>query len=58
VDTVLVNGTLVKRDGILLGHDFARVRALAEQARDRVLARAGVTDPGRWLPGVYAAPEG
>ncbi len=26
-------------------------------ARDRVLAKAGVTDPGHWLPEVYAAPE-
>ncbi|HLJ98279.1 MAG TPA: amidohydrolase family protein [Streptosporangiaceae bacterium] len=58
VDTVFVNGTVVKRDGQLTGHDFARVRALAERARDRVLARAGVTDPGRWIPEVYAAPEG
>jgi 5-methylthioadenosine/S-adenosylhomocysteine deaminase len=57
VDTVLVDGKLVKRDGVLLGHDFARVRAQAEQARDRVLAKSGVTDPGHWLPEVYAAPE-
>lgn len=56
VDTVFVDGTVVKRDGQLTGHDFARVRALAEQARDRVLARAGVTDPGGWIPEVYAAP--
>jgi cytosine/adenosine deaminase-related metal-dependent hydrolase len=58
VDTVFVNGRLVKRDGVILGHDFARVRKLAEEARDRVLSKAGVTDPGHWLPEVYAAPEG
>ena len=23
----------------------------------RVLAKAGVTDPGSWIPEVYAAPE-
>ncbi len=57
VETVFVNGTIVKRDGLLTGHDFARVRRLAEEARDRVLARAGVTDPGGWIPEVYAAPE-
>ena len=57
VDTVFVDGRPAKRDGVLLGHDFARVRALAEQARDRVLAKSGVTDPGHWQPEVYAAPE-
>jgi cytosine/adenosine deaminase-related metal-dependent hydrolase len=56
VDTVWVDGTVVKRDGELVGHSFADVRALAEQARDRVLSRAGVTDPGTWQPAVYAAP--
>ena len=56
VDTVFVDGKLVKRDGVILGHDFARVRKLAEDARDRVLAKSGVTDPGGWLPEVYAAP--
>jgi 5-methylthioadenosine/S-adenosylhomocysteine deaminase len=57
VDTVLVNGAVVKRDGHLVGHDFAQVRRQAEQARDRVLAKAGVTDPGTWIPEVYAAPK-
>ena len=58
VDTVFVDGKPVKRDGLIAGHDFARVRKLAEDARDRVLAKSGVTDPGGWIPGVYAAPEG
>jgi 5-methylthioadenosine/S-adenosylhomocysteine deaminase len=57
VDTVWVDGTVVKRDGELVGHSFADVRARAEQARDRVLSRAGVTDPGTWQPAVYAAPD-
>jgi hypothetical protein len=57
VDTVFVGGRLVKRHGALIGHDFARVRKQAEDARDRVLAKSGITDPGRWLPEVYAAPE-
>jgi cytosine/adenosine deaminase-related metal-dependent hydrolase len=56
VDTVFVDGKLVKRDGVLLGHDFARVRRLAEEARDRILGKAGVTDPGLWQPAIYAAP--
>jgi cytosine/adenosine deaminase-related metal-dependent hydrolase len=58
VDTVFVNGAVVKKDGALTGHDFARVRRLAEESRDRVLAKAGVADPGRWIPPLYAAPEG
>jgi 5-methylthioadenosine/S-adenosylhomocysteine deaminase len=58
VDTVFVDGKLVKRDGLIAGHDFARIRKLAEDARDRVLAKSGVTDPGGWIPEVYAAPEG
>ena len=56
VDSVFVDGELVKHQGRLLRHDFASVRLQAEQARDRVLARAGVEDPGRWQPQVYAPP--
>jgi 5-methylthioadenosine/S-adenosylhomocysteine deaminase len=57
VDTIFVDGELVKRDGRLLNHDFAKIRQAAEEARDRVLSRAGVTDPGLWQPPVYAAPS-
>jgi len=58
VDTVWVDGRIVKRDGVLVDHDFRRVRDLATAARDRVLERAGVEDPGTWQPAVYAAPDG
>ena len=54
VDTVLVDGEVVKRDGKLVHHDFAHVRRLAEEARDRLMARAGIAHPGEWLPEVYA----
>lgn len=57
VDTIFVDGEPVKRDGRLLGHDFAKVRRDAEAARDRILERAGVSDPGLWQPEVYAAPS-
>ncbi len=57
VEAVFVDGELVKRDGRLLRHDFAKVRQQAEEARDRVLRTAGVTDPGLWQPAVYAAPS-
>ncbi|MDA8290603.1 MAG: amidohydrolase family protein [Actinomycetota bacterium] len=53
VDTVLVDGRVVKRHGKLLDHEFAHVRRLAEQARDRLMVRAGVENPGRWQPAVY-----
>ena len=43
VDHVLVAGAFRKRDGRLLA-DIARVRSLAEAARDAVLARAGKRD--------------
>jgi 5-methylthioadenosine/S-adenosylhomocysteine deaminase len=58
VDTVWVNGQIVKRDGVLTGHNFTHVRALATAARDRILERSGVSDPGTWQPAVYAAPDG
>lgn len=55
VDTVFVAGRIVKRHGRLVDFDLRRVRRLAEDARDRVLSRCGVTDPGTWLPKPYEA---
>ena len=57
VDTVLVRGEVVKRGGVLTGHDLARVRRLAESSRDRLFERVK-TDPvtadahlgGTWFP--------
>lgn len=56
VDTVFVDGALVKHEGRLLHHDLAAVRRLADEARDNVLARAGIAEPGLWQPELYAAP--
>lgn len=56
VDTVFVGGRIVKRHGHLVDFDVRSVRKLAEEARDRVLTRCGVTDPGTWLPAPYEAP--
>ena len=53
VETVVLDGEVVKREGKLLNHDFAHVRRLAEAARDRLMARAGVENPGLWQPAVY-----
>ena len=38
VKHVLVDGTVVKRDGELVGVDSSRVRRLAEESRERVLS--------------------
>jgi len=48
VDTVLVAGRVVKRHGTLTTVDESRVRQLALESRDRLLARARV--PARWRP--------
>jgi 5-methylthioadenosine/S-adenosylhomocysteine deaminase len=48
VDTVIVAGRVLKRDGVLTRVDGERVRQLAAESRDRILARAGV--PARWRP--------
>ena len=59
VDTVLVDGAVVKRAGVLVGVDVARVRRLAIQSRDDILARAagasGVRLGGDWIPDAYTA---
>ena len=43
VDTVMVAGTVVKWQGALVGVDEAKIRREAAQARDQVLARAGIS---------------
>ena len=53
VDTVFVDGRVVKEHGQLVDHDLASVRRLAEEARDRIMTSAGVDNPGKWLPGLY-----
>jgi cytosine/adenosine deaminase-related metal-dependent hydrolase len=61
VDTVLVAGRVVKRGGVMLDVDAARVRRLAEETRDYLLEK-GQQDPrlsdirlgGDWKPAAYA----
>lgn len=57
VDTVLVAGRIVKRDGRLVEHDSAQIVRLAEETRDHVLAEArgdalisDVRLGGDWIP--------
>ncbi|HEY5058809.1 MAG TPA: amidohydrolase family protein [Gaiellaceae bacterium] len=61
VDTILVEGKVVKRDGKLLGVDHARVRRLAIESRDDILRRAdgkgGARLGGDWIPKAYEAVE-
>ena len=61
VDTILVDGKVVKRDGRLLGLDAARVRRLAIESRDDILRRAGGAAGARiggdWIPQAYEAVE-
>ena len=59
VDTILVDGKVVKRDGKLLNVDAARVRRLAVEARDGIMERAGGKGGARiggdWIPKAYGA---
>jgi cytosine/adenosine deaminase-related metal-dependent hydrolase len=62
VETVLVGGRVAKRDGRLVGVDTDRVRRLAVEARDHLIASAK-GDPrlanielgGSWIPAAYQA---
>jgi cytosine/adenosine deaminase-related metal-dependent hydrolase len=62
VDTVLVGGRVVKRHGELVGVDVARVRRLATETRDYLLAAAhdhprlsNASVGGDWIPAAYVA---
>ena len=57
VDTILVDGVVVKRGGVLVGVDQARVRRLAIESRDEILVRAGgqARIGGEWVPEAYVA---
>jgi 5-methylthioadenosine/S-adenosylhomocysteine deaminase len=57
VDTVLVGGKFVKRDGELVGQDMDRVKRLAYESRDYLFeqaakdaALAGAATGGEWIP--------
>ncbi|MFJ1551890.1 amidohydrolase family protein [Streptomyces sp. NPDC088246] len=50
VDTVLVAGRVVKRDGTLLGVDLPTLKSRLIASRDRIAAAAGVRLDGTWRP--------
>jgi cytosine/adenosine deaminase-related metal-dependent hydrolase len=55
VDTVLVAGRVVKRDGVLVGVDLPALRARLLASRDRIAAAAGIPLDGTWRPRPHAA---
>ena len=59
VDTVLVDGAVRKRAGVLVDVDVARVRRLAIGARDDIMLRAGgqARVGGDWIPEAYVAAQ-
>ncbi|QUQ65774.1 amidohydrolase family protein [Kutzneria sp. CA-103260] len=50
VDTVLVAGRVVKRDGVLIGVDLPALRARLLASRNRIAAAAGIPVDGTWRP--------
>ncbi|KUN00196.1 hydrolase [Streptomyces yokosukanensis] len=50
VDTVLVAGRVVKRDGALVDVDLPRLRTRLRESRDRIAAAAGIPLDGTWRP--------
>lgn len=50
VDTVLVAGQVVKRDGELVGVDLPALRTRLLASRDRIAAAAGIPVDGTWRP--------
>ncbi|MEU0840599.1 amidohydrolase family protein [Streptomyces sp. NPDC005962] len=50
VDTVLVAGRVVKRDGVLVDVDLSALKARLVASRDHVAAAAGVPLDGTWRP--------
>ena len=50
VDTVLVAGRVVKRDGRLVGVDLPALQARLLESRNRITAAAGISLDGSWRP--------
>jgi hypothetical protein len=45
VDTVIIAGRVMKRNGVLLHVDWPAVRRMAESSRDAVIAKSGFKLP-------------
>ncbi|MFE2416455.1 amidohydrolase family protein [Streptomyces hokutonensis] len=57
VDTVLVAGRVVKRDGALVGADLPALRARLLASRNRIAEAAGIPRDGTWRPRPEAKQE-
>jgi cytosine/adenosine deaminase-related metal-dependent hydrolase len=62
IDTVIIDGTIRKRGGVMVGEDTARSRRLAEETRDYLTSEAlqdprisDITLGGAWFPTLAAA---
>jgi cytosine/adenosine deaminase-related metal-dependent hydrolase len=55
IDTVLVRGKVVKRDGRLVGVDMARLRRLGDASRDHLLDAVSAPRHGVWAPEPFVA---
>jgi 5-methylthioadenosine/S-adenosylhomocysteine deaminase len=53
IDTVFVNGRIVKRHGKLLNIDVRALHKTMERSADGLFGRAGVPRDGSWLPTPY-----
>ncbi|MBP2320350.1 cytosine/adenosine deaminase-related metal-dependent hydrolase [Kibdelosporangium banguiense] len=50
IETVLVAGRVVKRDGVIVGMDVPTLKARLLESRDRIAADAGIALDGTWRP--------
>ncbi|WP_427924961.1 hypothetical protein [Streptomyces sp. cg40] len=50
MDTVLVAGRVVKRDGVLVGVDLPALRSRLLASRNRIAEAAGIPLDGTWRP--------
>ena len=55
VDTVLVGGRVLKRDGRMVGIDLPRLRRLADASRDHLLDAVSAPRHGAWAPEPFVA---
>ncbi|HEY6760560.1 MAG TPA: amidohydrolase family protein [Baekduia sp.] len=55
VDTVLVRGKVIKREGRMVGIDVPRLRRLADESRDFLLDAVSAPRHGAWAPEPFVA---
>lgn len=53
VDTVIINGEIRKRNGVLLDVDLSKLKKQAEDSRNQLFKKAGIPVLGEWKPELY-----